>query len=100
KVIDFGFALARGRLEQTHAGTIKGTARFLAPEIILGHKPDARSDLFSTGVVLYELLTGQRAFPGTTSAEIMDAVVQGKLAPPHLVNPDVPLALSEVAMKC
>ncbi|MDQ3265090.1 MAG: serine/threonine protein kinase [Myxococcota bacterium] len=100
KVIDFGFALARGRLENTHTGTIKGTARFLSPETIQGMKPDARSDLFSTGVVLYELLTGQRAFQGGTSAEIMEAVMQGKLAPPHLINPDVPLSLSEVVMKC
>ena len=99
KVIDFGFALARGRLENTQSGTIKGTVRFLAPEAILAKKLDGRSDLFSAGVVLYELITGQRAFSGATSGEIMQSVMDHRLAAPHLVNPDVPLALSEVVMK-
>jgi serine/threonine-protein kinase len=99
KVIDFGFALARGRLENTQSGTIKGTARFLSPEAIRGGKPDGRSDLFSAGIVLYELICGRRAYEGNTTAEIMKAVIETRLAPPHIVNPDVPLALSEVVMK-
>lgn len=99
KVIDFGFAQARGRLETTHAGTLKGTPRFLAPEAISGKKLDGRSDLFSAGLVLYELLTGEKAFKGETVGEILENIMGARLASPASLRAEVPIALSEVVMK-
>ena len=70
KLIDFGIAKAKILTTETRAGVIKGKYSYMSPEQALGKDVDGRSDIFSFGVVLYEMATGQPAFPGDTSAAI------------------------------
>jgi serine/threonine protein kinase, bacterial len=99
KVIDFGLALARGRLETTAVGTIKGTAGYLSPEQVYGKTLDGRTDLYSAAVVLHELLCGQRLFTGQNRLDVMQRIVDGRVRPPRDLNPEVPRTLSDVVMK-
>lgn len=99
KVIDFGLALARGRLETTAVGTIKGTAGYLSPEQIHGKTLDGRTDLYSAGIVLHELVSGHRLFTGTNRVDVMQKVMEGNIRPPREINPEVPKPLSDVVMK-
>lgn len=99
KVIDFGLALARGRLETTAVGTIKGTAGYLSPEQVYGKTLDGRTDLYSAGILLHELISGHRLFTGTNRVEVLQKVVEGNIRPPREINPEVPKALSDVVMK-
>ena len=81
KLLDFGLAksLVPGvDATRTVDGTIVGTAAYMSPEQALGKPVDARSDVFSLGAVLYELISGQRAFRGETSAEVMSAVLRDR----------------------
>jgi serine/threonine-protein kinase len=78
KLSDFGIA----KLESSEcSGTVKGKIAYLSPEQAAGQPVDRRSDLFSLGVVLYELLTGARPFRGGTDAEVMASVIGGRMAP-------------------
>ncbi|MBX3273468.1 MAG: serine/threonine protein kinase [Sandaracinaceae bacterium] len=74
KVIDFGIARARGRLHHTETGTVKGKFSYMAPEQMLGARVDRRADVFSLGVILYELLTGSKLFKRATETETVLAV--------------------------
>jgi serine/threonine-protein kinase len=79
KLIDFGLAktlLSEADVTRTTEGLIAGTAAYMSPEQAQGKPLDARSDVFSFGAVLYEVLSGQRAFPGDTSAEVLSAVLR------------------------
>jgi hypothetical protein len=80
KVVDFGLAstmapAAKNGLDATQTGQIMGTPRYMSPEQARGQKPDVRSDIFSLGAVLFELASGQPAFPGTTTAEVFAALL-------------------------
>jgi len=75
KVMDFGIARVI-ESNMTATGSILGTPAYMAPEQVTGQKVDARSDVFSLGVVLFELVTGIRPFPGSTPTEMMFAIVQ------------------------
>src|SRR5579863_103860 len=117
KVLDFGLAklspLARGSesasgREETAAtreemltspGTAMGTVAYMSPEQALGENLDARTDLFSFGVVLYEMATGQQAFAGSTSASLFDAILHRSPAAPSKVNRDVPAELDRIIQK-
>lgn len=97
KVGDFGIA----RIESstlTQTGAMLGTPSYMSPEQFRGEAIDSRSDLFSAGVVLYQLLTGQRPFSGTTAA-VMQQVLTHSPAPPSRVNPLLPAALDAVVMR-
>jgi len=83
----------------TGAGRTVGTPGYAAPEQALGLAVDTRADLFSFGAVLYEMATGNRAFPGDTSAQAVDAVLHAVPAPAPDVNPLVPAALAAVIDK-
>ncbi len=86
KLMDFGIArLVESNMTAT--GSVLGTPAYMAPEQCTGAKVDARSDVFSLGVVLYELLAGQRPFPGSKVTEVMLAILQKDPAPPSRVNP-------------
>ena len=83
KLLDFGLAkslVSAADATLTVEGTIAGTAAYMSPEQAQGKSVDARSDVFSLGAVLYELISGQRAFRGDTSAEVMSAVLRDKPA--------------------
>ncbi len=83
----------------TRTGVAMGTAHYMSPEQVRGEKLDARTDLFSFGLVLYEMATGQQAFAGDTAAEVHQAILQGKPAPARQLNPETPLKLEIVINK-
>ncbi|WP_338866835.1 protein kinase domain-containing protein [Myxococcus stipitatus] len=99
KVIDFGIAKARGRLGRTQVGTVKGTSGYMSPEQVRGHAMDGRSDLFSVGVMMHELLTGQRLFNGPHEAAVMLQIVEADVVSPRAGNPIIPEALDAVVMR-
>ncbi|NMO21464.1 protein kinase [Pyxidicoccus fallax] len=99
KVIDFGIAKARGRLGRTQVGMVKGTSGYMSPEQVRGSPLDGRSDLFSVGVMLHELLCGQRLFNGPHEAAVMLQIADGDIPAPRSINPEVPEALEAVAMR-
>lgn len=98
KVMDFGVARLTD-LDRTRTGRVLGTPAYMSPEQLAGEHIDFRSDLFSLGVVLYELTTGQRPFRGDSLADIMFAIVHGTPDDPRLLNPRLPAALTPIVMK-
>jgi serine/threonine protein kinase/Tol biopolymer transport system component len=103
KILDFGLALRRRMsqdsttLEMTDEGTVMGTAGYMSPEQVRGETVDHRSDLFSFGVVLYEMLSGKRAFAGGSSVEVMNAVLKDQ---PAELPASIPPALALIVRRC
>ena len=115
KILDFGLAkLARERLDEAAAaevtaaaspprfdnhlttpGTAIGTVSYMSPEQARGEDVDPRTDIFSLGVVLYEMVTGRQAFVGSTSAVVFDAILNRAPMSPVLLNPDTPPRLQD-----
>ena len=86
-------------LNLTRTGTTVGTASYMSPEQILGEKLDARSDLFSFGLVLHEMATGQQAFAGETAAVIHEAILHRSVRPARQLNSELPSGIEEVIVK-
>jgi predicted ATPase len=111
KILDFGLAkvvspagdqLDTGTLSswQTQPGIVIGTVQYMSPEQASGAPLDFRSDQFSFGLVLYEMVTGKRAFPRNTAAEILVAIMREQAEPIALQNPDVPAPLCWAIERC
>lgn len=98
KVLDFGIAKF-GEAALTKAGTIIGTPSYLSPEQAGGRRLDARSDIFSLGAVLYELVTGERAFPGESTTSIVYKILNEEPIPPIAIEPSLPPGLDAVVRK-
>src|SRR5215831_11764712 len=98
KVTDFGIARA-GTSQMTETGSIVGTAQYLSPEQARGGEVDQRSDLYSLGVVLYELLTGKTPFEGDTPVEIAMKHLSNPPKPPSELRPEIPPELDMVVMR-
>jgi len=118
KVLDFGLAkLSPQRMRMAEAvgasgtitaiseenltspGSTMGTIAYMSPEQVRGEELDARSDLFSFGVALYEMSTGRHPFPGATSGVIFDAILNRTPEPPSEINPEVPAELERILAK-
>ena len=84
----------------TQQGMIVGTFQYMAPELLQGHEADARSDLFSFGCVLYEIITGRRAFEGKSQLSVMTAILEKEPEPITTVQPMAPAALDHVVQGC
>ena len=95
KIADFGIARIESS-ELTQVGTVIGTPGYMSPEQLLGQRVDNRSDIFSCGILLYELLTGERAFAGTNITSTIYKVVHADLAPASKICPTVPEAIDAV----
>ncbi|HEX4484483.1 MAG TPA: Stk1 family PASTA domain-containing Ser/Thr kinase [Solirubrobacteraceae bacterium] len=98
RVTDFGIARA-GASDMTLTGSIMGTAQYLSPEQAQGHVVSGSSDLYSVGVILYELLTGVVPFDGETAVAIAFKQVSAQPRPPSEVNPSLPPALDAVVLR-
>jgi eukaryotic-like serine/threonine-protein kinase len=99
KIMDFGIARMRSDDFKTSTGMVVGTPRFMSPEQITGQSVDQRSDLFSLGAVLYEMLTGEMLFAGEDSAQIAHNVTMLEPEPPSRRNPEVPSLLDFVVAR-
>lgn len=98
KILDFGIAkIAEGGT--TTAGTILGTPSYMSPEQAQGGRVDRRSDIFSLGAILYELLTGEKAFPGNTPTAILYKILHEEPIPPRVIEPGVEPALEKIVRK-
>jgi eukaryotic-like serine/threonine-protein kinase len=101
RVTDFGIARIEdpNGHQMTQAGEILGTPLYMSPEQVMGHPLDGRSDLFSLGVILYQLTTGKRPFAGTTLPAIFRAITQDAPEPPKVIEPTIPKPLSDLIMR-
>ena len=115
KVLDFGLAklmhqppatevgssIPTARVEQSLSspGTVCGTLTYMSPEQVRGEELDARTDIFSFGAVLYEMITGIQAFSGTTSGVVTDTILHGTPASPVRMNPSVPAEVERIISK-
>ena len=84
----------------TQQGTIVGTFQFMAPEVLQGHEADARSDIFSFGCLLYEMLTGRRAFEGKSQISVASAILEKEPEPITKILPMAPPAVDHVVQDC
>jgi serine/threonine protein kinase len=96
KLTDFGIAKASVKALETMSGVVKGRFDYMSPEQAQGRDVDQRSDIYSAGVVLYEVLTGRHPFRRPSELATIEAIRKGTYEPPSYVNPDVPYALDLV----
>ena len=100
QIMDFGLAKLGGVSRLTKEGSTVGTAGYMSPEQVQGQDADHRSDIFSFGVVLYELLTGQRPFKGIHETALAYEIVNVDAAPMSSVRPDIDPTLDAIVLEC
>jgi serine/threonine protein kinase len=99
KLLDFGIAKARSRVHQSISGTLQGKFVYMSPEIADGKEVDLRTDLFSLGLVLYELLTHTRPLDGDSETIILRNARECEILPPSIEHPEVTTRLDRLVMK-
>jgi serine/threonine protein kinase len=99
KLIDFGIAKAAGKASKTQAGILKGKFGYMSPEQVRGLPIDRRSDIFALGIVLYELLTGERLFIGESDFSTLEKVRNVEIVPPSSFNSEIPDKLERIVLK-
>lgn len=110
KVLDFGLAQPTGSESDdgeeeevtatTSVSTVSGTVPYMAPELLKGFTGDHRSDIFSLGVILYQMAAGRRPFNGDSSIEVLVAIIKDEPKPLDSIRPDLPRGLAEVIARC
>jgi serine/threonine protein kinase len=100
KLVDFGIAKAAASADITRVGVRKGKAAYMSPEQCRGDTLDPRADIWSLGVVLYEMLTMARLYRADTDLALMHRIVSQDVPPPSSLAPDVPPALEQIVMRC
>jgi serine/threonine-protein kinase len=98
KIMDFGIAKAGASL--THTGEVLGTPNYMSPEQVRGRDLDGRSDLFSTGVILYEMVTGERPFTGQNVTTVIYKIIHEAVVPPRELDVSIHPGLSAIICKC
>ncbi len=99
RVLDFGVAKAAARVQVTRDGQMKGKLSYMSPEQLQGRHVDRRSDVFASGVVLWEALTGQRLFTGADASEILTKILSAPVPPPSQVNPQIRPELDALVLR-
>jgi TolB-like protein/Tfp pilus assembly protein PilF len=99
KIMDFGLAIVAGDTRVTRTGMVVGTADYMSPEQVRGENVDARTDIWSFGVVLYELLTGRRPFRGDYEQAVMYAIANEDAPSPLTLAPDLPGGVAALITK-
>jgi serine/threonine-protein kinase len=99
KLSDFGIARLPNS-ELTRSGQVMGSPAYMAPEAFISPRIDARADLFSFGIVAYEVLHGQRLFRGDTLLDLMHQITAPEPFPPERLHPDLSLPLAAILLRC
>ena len=97
KITDFGIAKAEDRASKTQAGVLKGKFAYMSPEQVRGQAIDGRSDIFAVGILLYEMVTGERLL-GESDFSTLDKVRKAEVRPPSELNADLPPALEAIIL--
>lgn len=100
KLMDFGIAHADSLSDLTETGTGLGTPSYMSPEQILGEKLDARSDIWSLGVVFYQMLTGKKPFQEDAKRSVLQKIRLERYLPSRKINPEVPRILERILARC
>ena len=99
KIVDFGIAKASSIMNKTAVGILKGKYGYMSPEQARGQPLDHRSDIFNTGIVLYELLVGERCFAGSSDFSTLNLMRNAEVTPPSKINGIVPPDLERIVLK-
>ncbi|MFC1848957.1 protein kinase [candidate division CSSED10-310 bacterium] len=99
KIVDFGIAKAAAKDHHTRAGALKGKILYMSPEQAWGKNIDKRSDIFSLGTLLYEMMTQKRLFLAQSEIQILQRVREARITPPSQLRPDLPKQLEAIILK-